>query len=243
MNANDDELFAYARLTAGQLAPKWPNVSADDITQEICAYVLGTPRVLEEWDNWCEGDYASEEDERYASNRIRTICRRAGERFARRELAAIVGYAPPDEAFYSLGHLRVLVENFFLEGLSERPPIGRAESVVKTVSDPASGGNYLISLLDVERGIGLLPAKYRNRLRFRFHDLGEYSDPEIVKLVANLATAPGKRRRIEKHLGTTENTVRGRTRIALQKLQEKLGGPSPYRKTDVEEGVAAPVAA
>ena len=231
----NDELLSFARLTAGQVWNRYPNVDPDDIAQEICLYVLGSEKVHAEWEDYLEGDYDSEENARYASNRIRTIFRRAGERYARKEVAAMVGYEAQDEAFYGLGLLRVLVEQYYSEGLSERPPIGRAESVAKTNGDPATAGNYLISLLDVQRGLELLPAKYRNRLKFRFKDLGQVTDADIARMAGNLAVAPGKRQRIAKHLGHTEDQIRGRIRIALKKLQSKLGGPSPYVKDHQEE--------
>lgn len=235
----DAELLPYARLIAGELGRRYPQVDSEDIAQEICLYVLGHDKVLTEWETHCEGDYDTEENARYASNRIRTIFRRAGERYARKEIADLAGYRPEDEAFYSVGLLRVLVEQYYTDGLAERPPVGRAESIAKTNADPATGGNYLISMLDVQRGLERLPAKYRNRLKFRFVDLGQVTDAEIARMVENLAVAPGKRQRIEKHLGVTEDQIRGRIRIALRKLQGRLGGPTPYVRDHREESEPA----
>lgn len=231
MNA-DTELLAHARLLGGHVAGRFASVSADDVAQEIVLYVLTHRKVLDEWNDYCLGDFANQEEEKLASKRINTIFRRAGARYARKEVAAMVGYRPEDEAFYSLGLLRVLVEALYADGLSERPPVGRSESVAKTNADPAVGGNYLVSLLDVQRGIEHLPAKYRNRLKFRFTDknLVGATDAEIARMVENLAVAPGLRQRIEKHLGTSEDQIRSRIRTSLAKLQSKLGGASPYVK-------------
>lgn len=237
--SQDDELLSYARLIAGQVWNRYPSLDPEDITQEICLYVLTHDKVLAEWNDYCEGDYVDEEAEKYASNRIRLIFRRAGERFARKEIAAIVGYKPEDEAFYGMGHLRLLVEHYYAQGITERPPVGRSESVTQTVSDPASGGGWLVSLLDVQRGVEMLPRKYRARLKFRFADLGEYNDADIARMVENLATAKGKRDRIAKHLGHTEDQIRGRVRIALRKLQDKLGGSSPYQRDEQPVAQAA----
>lgn len=233
------ELLAFARLIAGQVWHRYQTLDPDDIASEICVYVLSHDRVLAEWQDYCEGDYDSEESAKHASNRIRTIFRRAGERYARKEIAAMVGYRPEDEAYYSTGLLKVLVEQYYAEGLTERPPVGRAESVAKSSGDPATAGNYLISLLDVQRGLELLPAKYRNRLKFRFKDLGQVTDAEIARMADNLAVAPGKRQRIAKHLGYSEDQIRGRVRIALRKLQSKLGGSSPYVRDHREQAEPA----
>lgn len=229
-----EDLYAYARLIAGELRRRWSGMDVDDITQEICVYVLGNEKVSAEWENYCEGDYVDRDAERHAANRMRLICRRAGERYCRRERAAQLGYSPEDEAFYSVKQLAELVEQFYQAGITERPPIGRSESVRQPVSDPASGGGWLVSMLDVERGLGLIQAKYRNRLRFRYKDMGEHSTKDLVAMVGNLAVAKGKRERIERILGATESTMRGRVRQALRKLQSALGGPNPWVREDLE---------
>lgn len=223
----DHELLAYARLVAGEVWRRWPTMDVDDITQEIALYVLSNEKVHAEWLGYLEGDFVDKDAERYASNRMRQICRRAGARYCRREVAAMTGYRPEDEAFYSVKQLGELVEHYYREGVTDQPLIGRADS--------ASAGlvhseNYLASLLDVERGLRLLKAKYRNRLRFRHVDMGAYSTKDLVAMVGNLAVAKGKRERIERILGTSENMIRGRVRQSLIKLQSKLGGPNPYRE-------------
>lgn len=230
----DTELLSYSRLVAGELRRRWPTIDPDDIASEICLYVLSTPKVHDEWLNYQEGSFDDIEAEKYAARRMRMIARRAGARYCRREIAHAVGYRPEDEAFYGLAQLGELVEHYYSQGITERPPIGRNESVTKAVSDPAAGGGWLVSLLDVERGLKMLPRKYRARLAFRYKDLGQYSTADIAAMAANLATAKGKRERIEKHLGTTESMIRGRVRQALRKLQDRLGGPSPYVRDDVE---------
>lgn len=227
--STDTELLAYSRLIAGDVWRRWPGMDPDDIAQEICVYVLSTPSVLEEWHDYMEGSFDSSDQERHASNRMRQIARRAGSRYCRREIAEQTGYRPEDEAFYGVGQLRELVEHFYKVGITERPLTGRDESVTRTASDPAAGGTWLVSLLDVESGLRRLPARHRNVLKFRYKDMGDYSSPELAKMLDNLAVAPGKRQRIERLLGTTDAQIRMRVRRALGKLQEKLGGPNPYR--------------
>jgi hypothetical protein len=236
---NDEELLTYSRQIAGILWRRWPTLDPDDIASEICLYILSTPSVLAEWHDYMEGSYEDEEAEKYASRRMRMIARRAGARYCRREIAAQLGYKPEDEAFYSIRQLGELVEHYYSQGITERPPVGRGESVTRSVSDPAAGGGWLVSLLDVDRGLREMPQKYRARLKFRFKDLGQYSNKEIVAMVGNLAVAPGKRKRIEKHLGDTEKSISTRVQRALRRLQEVLGGASPY----VPDGEPATAAA
>lgn len=227
----DKELLEYSRLVAGEVWRKWPTLDPDDIAQEIALYVLSTPSVLAEWQDYMEGSYEDPDQERHASNRMRYIARRAGGRYCRRELAAQIGYKPEDEAFYSVRALGDLVEVYYREGITAAPVIDRAGS---TTGALLHSETYLASLLDVERGLKMLAQRYRARLKFRFKDMGDHDVKVIAAMVGNLAVAPGKRRRIERHLGTTESQIRGRIRQSLRKLQEKLGGPSPYGKDDVE---------
>lgn len=232
--SHDDELLAYARLVAGEVWRKWPTLDPDDIASEICLYVLTNEKVHAEWTDYMEGSYTDAEAERHASNRMRMICRRAGGRYCRREIAAQVGYKPEDEAFYSVKQLGALVEHFYQDGITDMPLIGRAESVTKAATGVVHSEAYLASLLDVERGLKMLPRKYRTILKFRFVDMGEYEVKQIAGMAANLATPKGKRARIERILGTTESMIRGRVRQALRKLQGRLGGSSPYVREDVE---------
>ncbi|WP_061290686.1 hypothetical protein [Herbidospora cretacea] len=223
-----DDLYPFAQQVAFGLARRYVSCPIDDIIQEIVLYFLATPKVLLEWEDFWAGDFEDEGEAQHMGNRMRLIARRAGERYCRAELAAQVGYKPEDEAFYSVGLLRVLVEWYYKEGLTQ--PTRTQGEKVSSSGDPAAGGNWLVSLLDVQRGLERTQRKYRNRLKFRFADMGAYSDAELAAMVANLATAKGKRERIERILGTTEKGIGSRVSYALVKLQKALGGSSPYRK-------------
>lgn len=222
-----DDLYPYALAVASDLARRYSLVDVDDVAHEIYLYVLEHEKVLEEWNEYCSGDYIDSRDERHAANRMRLICRRAGERYCRKETADRLGYSPEDEAFYSVPVLKLLVEHYFVAGITERGPqdgdLGR-----QTASDPATRGTWLAALLDVERGLSRIPRQYRHRLKLRYSDHGGRSVGELVAMVDNLATPRGTRERIEKALGTTEDQIHGRIRVALEKLQGVLGGASPY---------------
>lgn len=230
-----DDLNVFARQVAAGLARRYSLSTIDDITQEIILYVWSKPQVWAEWEAYCQMEGDVDEDEaKHTHNRLRLICRRAGERYCRKELASAIGYSPEDEAYYSIGQLRILAEWYFREGLTERGSRGGTGERVSSTGDPAHGGNWLSSLLDVQRGLERIPRKYRARLRTRFDHFGQYSDTELVAKVRNLATARGTRERIERHLGTSESAIQSRVSYALSKLQRALGGSSPYRKDPLE---------
>lgn len=223
-----DDLYDYARLVAVQLGRRYSLVSVDDIAQEIVLYVWQNEKVWSEWEDYCIGDYPDEETAKHMAARMRLVARRAGERFCRKDIAAALGYKPEDEAFYSLATLRILVEHYYQEGVTERPSEARGERT-GTRGDPATGGNWLASLLDVQRALDSIPRRYKFTLKLRFQDLAQYSNKEIAEMSQNLAIARGKRERIQKALGgSTEASVYGRTTTALKKLQARLGGQSPY---------------
>jgi hypothetical protein len=230
-----EDLYPYARQIALGLAKRYALSNPDDITQEIVLYVITHDKVMAEWETLRLMEAGVDDDEaKHLANRMRLICRRAGERYCRKELAEAIGYRPEDEAFYSVGQLRILVEWYYREGLTERGSTSGPGERVSTSGDPAHGGNWLVSLLDVQRGLERMPRRYRARLRLRFKDLGQHTEVELAAMAVNLATARGKRERIERLLGTTERAIEGRVNYALTRLQKALGGPSPYRRDRVE---------
>lgn len=229
-----EDLYPYSVLVAENLGKRWHLCEVTDIAQEICLYVLKTPKVMEEWNNYCEGNYATEEDERHAANRMRLITRRAGERYCRKEMAERIGYRPQDEAFYGLTLLRALVEHYYTVGLTEHPPVVDDEGRYSK-NDPAMGRNWLVSLLDVERGLKLIKREYRTRLKVRFQVCAGLTDTQIEQALDNLANPKGWRDRVGKALGVSADTAYARTRAALRQLQKALGGPNPYTALEARE--------
>lgn len=210
------ELLALAATEAAALARRWPHLERDDIQQEILLWALehaesGSELSVEEL-----GEDEYRERRRALRWRLRDAgaryCRRQ-ERDRRRERAAVLGYDVVDEAFYSLAQLRGLVEQYFAEGVTERPPLGRADSVTRT-GDPAEGGTWTATLVDVERGLRAVRPAYLQRLWDRLGpaDAG-LSDEEYGWRV-----------------GLTEHQVRGRLRTALRALQNALGGQNPWNR-------------
>jgi hypothetical protein len=233
-----DALILQARTVALSLAKRYSLCDLEDIASEIVTYVYSKPKVLREWEDFVsmEGE-VDEEEARHVANRMNLILRRAGERYCRKELAAQLGYSPEDEAFYSLPALRALVEWYYKEGITERPPVGRDKSPRR--GDPATGGDWMVSLLDVQRGLGIMPRKYRARLRCRYESFGDRTDQELAEMVGTLATPKGTRERIEKHLGYTPKQMASRVSYALSRLQRAIGGPNPYMRLQSEHDLAA----
>ena len=223
-------IIELAATEATYLSRKWPAVERDDIRQEILLWVLERPEI----DAEASAVADLEDDQGEAVRALRMRLRDAGaahcrrqERQRRRERAAALGYETHDEVFYSIGQLRELVEQVFAYGVTEKPPVGRADSV-RRIGDPAEGGNWIVSLLDTQRALTMIPSHYLQRLWDRLGENPHLSDEEYGWLY-----------------GLTEAQVRGRVRTALTVLQRELGGASPWNRgpTPKHVGVSAHPAA
>lgn len=217
-----------ARSIAFRLSKRW-NQDRDDVTQEILLWCLT---------QGIDGSFADlEDEEEYFSQlkQARSSMNWAGERYCRREKARKEGYSPDDEAFYGVRHLEELVVIYYQVGIEEHAPIGTSDSVRHQKSDGAEYGNYLASILDVQKGLAKIPYHYRQRLEVRYGPLVHLSDDGVAGLSqSEVKDLVGWHHdRLTEVLGATGDQVRHRTETALRALQKALGGPSPYRGPEV----------
>lgn len=219
-----DELYALATSQARKLARKW-RTDYEDIRQEILL------AALQEDLSWLQDEGLEEEEHRDLMRQLRAWAWWTGERWCRRERAAERGYQVEDEAFYSRTRLQELLSWYLECGLEERPPVSYGDSVART-GDPSEGGGHLASLLDVERGLGLIQPSYRERLEVRFGPLEGYSDDAIASLPqSEVRRVTGwHHERLARTLGTTGDQVRHRVDTALRALQSALGGANPWNR-------------
>ena len=216
------------RVTASKLGRKWRQ-DRDDIRQNLYVWILEKNTDVD------LGDMAEEEgQEKY--RRLRNTLWWAGENGCKREhrqqKALRDGYSPEDEYFYSVKQLESLLENYFATGIEEKSPV-TSENPVRSGADPAEGGGYLASLIDVARGLESMSQEYRDRLSVRLGDLAGYSDGAVAGLSQSEAYRLTGRHpdKIKSLLGETGDAVRHRTQTALRALQKILGGPSPWTRS------------
>lgn len=196
-------LYNLASIQAYGLSRRFPGIDRDDIRQECILAALEDGDFV-----WPEGLDQEERDrvERILGKRMR----RAGEKYCRREKAALAGYDVADEAFYGINELRELVSAYFTDGITERPPIGRETSVRRT-GDPSERGGWTVALMDVQHGLTAIQEHYVKRLYDHLHRHGHKPDSDAAYA-----------------MGLTEDQLRTRTRTALRALQRALGGQSPW---------------
>ena len=185
-------------------------VEREDILQECLSWALSrnkwiTEQLLE----------ATDADKRkHAESRIAWQMRRAAERYSRREKATKSGYQITDEAYYqgyTLGQLlpfviASVVDNTVLEQIQDMIQDG----LPRGSSSPSEGGNLLANLIDIKIGYTKLEAEDKILLRVR------YLDNFTLQQIAN-------------HYQCSVSTADRRIDGAMRRLQDLLGGVSPFQ--------------
>ncbi len=214
----DDVAALHAQLT-GKARALYPMVELDDIKQELWAAYYASEHRLDGAESAADGltPEGEREDTRPAIRALRREMWNAVERYCRREKAEAAGYRTTDEAFYSSGALRALLEAWFAEGVKADPPKTR-ENSVKRRTTPGEGGDYLISMVDVDYAIRRLDTQQQVMLFFAYSP--EYAGKTDEEIAADL------RMRGMKHM--TEHVFRKKVWRAVRALQRQLGGASPW---------------
>lgn len=180
-----------------------------DLLQEAWAFVLSRA------DNFNE--LLSEEGEvqrKWNEKRIAWQIRRNLERYARKEKASKSGYHLNDEAYYdtvTIAQLLPFVIKSFINDTSlEQSQILVNDGTPRKPSAPAEGGNLLAMLVDIKKAYEKLDKDEQNILRLRYHD----------NLTLQL---------ISEYLECAISTADRKCNQALRKLQENIGGESPWQ--------------
>ena len=184
-------------------------VERDDITQECIAWAI------------TRNDYITEqmsvEDPKELEHNQRRIAyqmRRAAERYVRKEKATKSGYQLMDEAYYETLMLGQLLP-FVISSIVSGTVLEQAQEMIKDglprgSSSPAEGGNLLASLIDIKKVYLELDEKDQVALRMRHYD-----NATLQQIAAFLECAV--------------STADRRCTNSLRRLQEKLGGETPFR--------------
>jgi RNA polymerase sigma factor (sigma-70 family) len=179
-----------------------------DLLQEAWAFVLSRAEHFNE--------VLSEENEvqrKWNEKKIAWQIRRSLERYARKEKASKSGYQLNDEAYYDTVTIAQLlpfvIKSFISETALEQSQILINDGTPKKPSAPAEGGNLLAMLVDIKKAYEKLDKYDQDILRLRYHD--------------NLTLQI-----ISEYLECAISTVDRRCTQALRKLQNNIGGESPW---------------
>jgi len=185
-------------------------VERDDVVQECLSWALTRHSWIAE--QLLEAD--DPDKRKHAESRIAWQMRRAAERYSRREKATKSGYQITDEAYYqgyTLGQLlpyviASVVDGTVLEQIQDMIQDGQPRGS----SSPSEGGNLLANLIDIKIGYNKLEAEDKILLRIR------YLDSFTLQQIAN-------------HYQCSVSTADRRIDGAMRRLQDLLGGVSPFQ--------------
>ena len=184
-------------------------VERDDIKQECLKWALTRADYISE--------QLSEPDTKirqHNETRIAWQMRRVAERYCRKEKAAKSGYNITDEAYYESATLAQLLP-FVIASVLDGTVLEQAQEMIrdgqpKGSSSPSEGGNLLAVLVDIKKAYLKLDANSQQLLTLRYHE--------------NFTLA-----QIGGVLGCATSTAERRCLGAVRRLQDELGGVSPYR--------------
>ena len=183
-------------------------VEKGDLLQEAWAFVLSRAEQFNE--------LLSIEDEmqrKWNEKRIAWQIRRNLERYARKEKAAKSGYQINDEAYYDTITIAQLlpfvIKSVVLDTALEQSQVLVNDGTPKKPSAPSEGGNLLAMLVDIKKAYEKLEKEEQDILRLRY-----YENHTLQQLAEYL----------ECHISTADR----RCQTALRKLQNEIGGDSPF---------------
>jgi len=183
-------------------------VEKDDIKQECMAWAMTRAN-----DHNVDLMEPIEERRKHNEQRIAWQMRRVAERYARKEKAVKSGYNTTDEVYYesfTLGQLLPFVIASVIDGtVLEQVQQMIQDGQPKGRSSPSEGGNLLASLIDIKKGYLQLEVEDQTLLRLRHHE--NFTLQQIAG-----------------HLECAISTADRRCAHSLRKLQEILGGISPW---------------
>ena len=184
-------------------------VERDDVTQECIAWAITRNAYITEQMN-----VEDPKQLEYNQRRVAWQMKRAVERYARKEKANKSGYQLNDEVYYqtfTLGQLlpfviASIIDGTVLEQMQEMINDGQPRGL----SSPAEGGNLLISLIDIKKCFLKLDQQDQAVLRMR-----HYENATLQQ--------------IAQYLECAVSTADRRCTNSLRRLQEELGGETPFR--------------
>ena len=146
--------------------------------------------------------------------RIAWQMKRSAERYARKEKAVRTGYKPGDEASYDTVVIAQLLPHV-IASVIDNTVLEQAQNLIndgqpKKQSAPAEGGNLLATLIDIKKAYLKLDVVDKDILIKRYHE-----NLTLQELAAYLECAV--------------STADRRCQNSLRRLQNNLGGESPYQ--------------
>jgi len=208
-NTTEAELLNVADVigaTAYGVASRYKGfVEQQDLEQEAWVWCIEHKDAVEQ--------HLEEPDVKLAAYRLGKDVWGCMDRYARRQKASASGYQPDDDIFVSDAVINLVLPSVLKD--DPNPPV-KAQERTRSVADPAEGGVWLATYLDVKAAWSRadLTQGQRDLLFWYYHD--EYTQAELARA-----------------LEVTQQTVAKRLKQARSKLIDQLGGHRP-KDSDAE---------
>lgn len=183
-------------------------VEKADLLQEAWAFVLSK---ADQFNELLTTD--NEIQQKWNEKKMAWQIRRALERYARKEKASKSGYQINDEAYYDTITIAQLlpfvIKSFVNDTALEQSQILVNDGTPKRPSAPAEGGNLLAMLVDIKKAYERLEKEDQDILALRYHE------NQTLQHIAE-------------YLECAVSTADRRCGQALRRLQENIGGETPW---------------
>lgn len=184
-------------------------VEREDVLQECYSWAITRNK-------WITEELNEEDPKKRQHNESRVAWQmlRNAQRYARREKATKSGYSLVDEVYYETFTLAQLLP-FVIASVLDGTVLEQAQEMLrdgqpKGSSSPAEGGNLLASLIDIKKAFNALEDYDKQVLIYRYH--------EALTLA-----------QIAEIYQCAVSTADRKCMNSLRRLQNKLGGDTPFR--------------
>lgn len=174
-------------------------VEAEDLQQEGWLWIVEHPEKMKE--------HEEEPNVRLAASRLGRDIWGCMDRYARREKSSRSGYEPEDDIYFSDAMVGLVLPSVLKD--DPTPPSRDGERIANT-SDPAEGGTWLVTYLDMKQAWNKAKLSDDQRALMISYYRDEYTQQEIADM-----------------LGVTQQSVAKRLKTARARLIDRLGGYQP----------------
>lgn len=183
-------------------------IDPQDIKQECYLWAIGRGQQFTDLLNEPDLNKRTHNEKRIAYQ-----MQRMAEKFCRKEKARKSGYKTTDEVFYDTATIAQLIP-FVIASIVEGTVLEQAQEMIndgspRKQSTPAEGGNLLAILIDIKKAYLKLEQEDKTILQMRYHD--NYTLQQVSQ-----------------YLECATSTADRRCTSALRRLQDRLGGQSPW---------------
>ena len=204
-----DEATDIASQVARRIHRKYITYfGVDDLRQELIMWCIKREDKVKEW---LDNSKSRSEQENGVRSLAKSLSRHA-DRYCRKRKASSVGYELRDEVYYTPATLSEILPYVWRE-LAEAKDTSKPR--VSGGGNPAEGGNYIVGVIDIRKGLEKIDIQDRLILELRYFE--------------NLTLSE-----MSKILKVSDSTVDRKIKGALRRLCYKLGGTNPFERTKSE---------